>query len=205
MVLNVMTLFLSLPVFSAMYNQTNSRWVFQATRMNGDLGFYTIKPDQMVMTMTIFSIVLVPIFDYVIYPLLAKIGIKSQLQKIVCGFVCSSVAFVIAAIVEWKVESYLIHVLWLLPQYFLIAVSDILVWISLLNFAYTQAPDTMKSVIASFMYIMVAGGDLIVTVVSGTNFLDSQMHEYLMYSCLMVINTILFAFLAKSYKYVDKM
>lgn len=204
MVLNVLKLFLALPLFFSMYSQSSSRFVFQATKTNGDLGFYTIKPDQMVMSTTLFIIVLVPIFDYIIYPMLSKVGIKTQLHKIACGFACSICAFVIAAIIEYRVKDTEIHMLWLLPQFFITAVSDVFVWVATVNFAYTQAPESMKSVMTSFVYIANAGGSLIVIIVSATNFVNNQMFEFLMYAGLMVINTALFIFMAKNYKFIDK-
>lgn len=45
--LNVLVLYLPLPFFWALFDQQGSRWTFQATRMDGDVGFYVIKPDQM--------------------------------------------------------------------------------------------------------------------------------------------------------------
>jgi dipeptide/tripeptide permease len=203
-VLNLLTLFLTLPLYWAIFTQSNSRWIFQATKMNGDLGFYTIKPDQMVMLPTIFIIFLIPIFDYIVYPILSKVGIKTQLQKVACGFVGCTIAIIVAAFIEWKIKDNYIHMLWLFPQYLLVATSEVFVWISTINFAYTQAPDRMKSVLTSFVYLTIAGGSLIVTIVSGSNLIDSQIHEYLMYSGLMVVNIVLFTILAKNYKFVDR-
>lgn len=204
MVMNVTKLFLALPFYWAMYAQCNSRWVFQATRMNGDLGFYTIKPDQMVMLPSIFILLLLPIFDYTIYPLLAKIGVKTALQKVTCGLVFCLLSFVAAAIIEWKIEDNFIAILWLFPQYFIVATSEVFIWVPIVNFAYTQAPDRMKSVMTSFVYVTVALGSLIVIIVSGSNFVKSQVHEFIMYAGVMVINIIFFIFISKNYKFVDK-
>lgn len=203
MVLNVLTLFLPLPIFWALLAQVNSRWVFQATKMNGDIGSYTIQPDQMGMVTSIFIIVLIPIFDQLVYPVLAKVGIKSPLHKITCGFICSSLAFVVAAIVEWNIEDNYINILWLLPQYFIIAMAEVLLWIAVLNFIFTQAPDSMKSVLTAFVYSTVAGGSLIVIIISGANFFNSQFIEYLFYIGLMIFNTFFFLMLSKRYKFVD--
>lgn len=42
-------LYAPMPIFWALFDQTGSRWTFQADKMNGDIGFYTIKPDQIQM------------------------------------------------------------------------------------------------------------------------------------------------------------
>lgn len=203
MVLNVLTLFLPLPIFWALLAQINSRWVFQATKMNGDIGSYTIQPDQMGMSTSIFIIFLIPIFDQLVYPVLAKVGIKTSIHKMICGFICSSLAFVVAAIVEWNIEDNYIHMLWLLPQYFIISMAEVLLWIAILNFIFTQAPDSMKSVLTAFVYLTVAGGSLIVIIISGASLFESQFIEYLFYIGLMIFNTFFFVMLTKRYKFVD--
>jgi proton-dependent oligopeptide transporter, POT family len=147
---------------------------------------------------------MVPTFDYIVYPILSKFGIKTPLQKIACGFVTATISFLIAAFIEWKLQSNSINILWLLPQYLFIATSDVFVWVSTVNFAYTQAPERMKSVMSSFVYLANAGGSIIVIIVSSTNFVGSQMHEYLMFAGLMVIDIAIFIFLSKNYKVVNK-
>lgn len=172
--------------------------------MNGDLGFYTIEPDQMVMSTTLFIIILIPIFERGLYPILTKFGIKTPLQKMTCGLLLSAVAFIFAAIVEWKMkDNQNIHMLWLIPQYLVIAASEIFLWVANLNFVYTQAPDSMKSVMTAFMYLTIAGGSLIVITVSGTNFISSQFYEFLFYAGLMLVNTVLFSRMSKQYKSIN--
>lgn len=205
MVLNILTLYLPLPLFWSLVGQVSSRWVFQASKMNGDIfGLYTIKPDQMIITTTVLAIVLIPLFETIVYPVIGKIGIKTPLHKIGLAFVCSAFAFCVAAITERRIESEYIHMVWLLPQYVIMAAAETLLWVANLSFAYTQAPVRMKSVMTASLYLTVAGGSLIVTLISGANLIHSQLWEYLFYVTLMIVNTIFFLFLAKNYKYVEK-
>lgn len=46
-ILKILLLFVPLPLFWALFDQQGSRWTFQATRMDGNIGFMQIKPDQM--------------------------------------------------------------------------------------------------------------------------------------------------------------
>ena len=73
-VLRVLVLYLPVPVWWALFDQTGSRWTFQATRMNGATVAGTIKPDQMQVINPILILVLLPIFDKILYPFLAKFG-----------------------------------------------------------------------------------------------------------------------------------
>ena len=48
-----------------------SRWTFQATRMNGDTFGFVILPDMMQVSNPVLILAFIPIFDYIIYPILS--------------------------------------------------------------------------------------------------------------------------------------
>ncbi|KAG5684399.1 hypothetical protein PVAND_013634 [Polypedilum vanderplanki] len=79
---NILVLILPLPFFWALFDQQGSRWTFQATRMDGDIGFYTIKPDQMQVVNPLLILIFIPLYEVAFYPLLNLIGIRRPLQKI---------------------------------------------------------------------------------------------------------------------------
>ncbi|XP_053661069.1 peptide transporter family 1-like [Anopheles marshallii] len=103
--LNVLRLYIPLPVFWALFDQQGSRWTFQATRMDGDLGFWTIKPDQMQVINPLLILVFIPLYEVAFYPLLSMIGIRRPLQKLTLGGIFAGLAFVISTIVEIQLES----------------------------------------------------------------------------------------------------
>jgi solute carrier family 15 (oligopeptide transporter), member 1 len=72
--------------------------------MTGELGSFTLKPDQMQVVNPLLILLFVPLFDYVLYPLLAKVGIKRPLQKLVLGGLLAATAFVVSALLELKLE-----------------------------------------------------------------------------------------------------
>jgi dipeptide/tripeptide permease len=199
-VLNVSKILCTMPIFWSIYGQCNSRWVFQANQMNGDLGFYDIKPDQMVMLTTLFSIISVPLADYLLYPLLSKIGVTKNLQKVTIGMSFAVVAFLIAAIIELIIQDNLISMLWLIPQYFMIALAEVFLWISTLSFVFSVAPESMKSVITSLLYLTSAAGSLIIIFVSGFKLFHSQFVEFLVFAFMMILTTISFSFTRKNYE-----
>jgi len=100
-VLRVFTIFIPLPVFWALFDQTGSRWTFQATRMNGVLGSITIKPDQMQVVNPILVLILLPLFDRVIYPAFAKFGLLVKpLQRMTVGGMLTATSFFISGFLE---------------------------------------------------------------------------------------------------------
>ncbi|XP_018793021.1 PREDICTED: peptide transporter family 1 isoform X1 [Bactrocera latifrons] len=102
--LKILTLFLPFPVFWALFDQQGSRWTFQATRMNGEIFGYVIKPDQMQVVNPLLILGMIPLFTYVLYPILAKVGIKRPLQKLTLGGLLAAIAFLLSAALEVKLN-----------------------------------------------------------------------------------------------------
>jgi dipeptide/tripeptide permease len=199
-IVNLIVLLSTFPVFWALVQQQSSRWVFQASKMDGDFGLFSIKPDQLGVLIPFFNVILVPIFEKFIFPLIAKIGIKSLLQRVACGMVLASVAFIMSAYLEAEINKTRISMLYLIPQYILIAAAEALVWVAGISFAYTHAPTTMKSIINSLLYLTTAGGNLIVFIISGVELFESQMMEFVFFALLRLIDTLIFVFLTIRFK-----
>lgn len=207
LLVNVLSLYLPIPLFWALFFQQSSRWVFQAVKMNGDLGFYTLKPDQLLFINPLMVLILIPLFDYVIYPQLSKIGIKTALHKILLGGILSGVAFIISAVLETQINVQYLHMGWMMPQYLCISVSEVLVNLSLIHFSYSEAPSSMKSILQSVRLLAVGLGNMIVAIVAGSKLIDSQMYEFILFAGLMFVDMIIFAMLAKrfnSLKQIDE-
>lgn len=102
-----------------------SRWIVQATKMDGEVtSWLTIYPDQVHVVNPLMIIILVPVFQMVIYPNLQKIGacptyVSSEvdrllilknftscslLQRIGLGGFLAAVAFIISGFVQLKID-----------------------------------------------------------------------------------------------------
>ena len=103
-VLRVLVLYLPLPVWWALFDQTGSRWTFQATRMNGVVGnFGTIKPDQMQVINPLLILFLLPLFDKIIYPAFAKCNmLVKPLQRMTAGGIVTASAFFLSGFLEME-------------------------------------------------------------------------------------------------------
>ncbi|XP_027492408.1 solute carrier family 15 member 1 [Corapipo altera] len=103
-VLKVLFLYIPLPMFWALFDQQGSRWTLQATAMNGDFGV-SIQPDQMQIVNPILIIIMVPVVDSLIYPLIKKCKINfTPLKKMTVGMFLASMAFVAAALVQVQID-----------------------------------------------------------------------------------------------------
>lgn len=172
--------------------------------MNRDLGFYTVKPDQMIVLKPLFELITLPMCDYLIYPLLAKIRVRTLLQKMTIGGMMAVVAFAIAGFIEVEIQTNFLSIFWLVPQYLIMAFSENFLFPSHLNFAYTEAPERMKSVMTSFVFVVMAFGNLLIAIINGTKLFESQAVEFFSFAGVLFVFMIIFGYLAWRYQPVNK-
>ncbi|CAB0040183.1 unnamed protein product [Trichogramma brassicae] len=72
------------------------------------------------------------------------------------------------------VNSNSIHMLWLIPQYIIITMGEIMFSITGLEFAFTQAPVAMKSLLQASWLLTVAVGNLIVVIIAELRLFERQ-------------------------------
>ncbi|XP_049885461.1 peptide transporter family 1 [Pectinophora gossypiella] len=96
-----------------------------------------------------------------------------------------------------------VHILWLIPQYVVITMGEVMFSVTGLEFSFTQAPASMKSVLQSVWLLTVAFGNLIVVLIVEGNFLDAQWKEFFLFAGLMLIDMLIFMLMAFRYKYVE--
>ncbi|OBS59812.1 hypothetical protein A6R68_09061, partial [Neotoma lepida] len=90
MVVKVLFLYIPLPMFWALFDQQ---------------GAIEIQPDQMQTVNAILIVIMVPIMDAAVYPLIAKCGLNfTSLKKMTVGMFLASMAFVAAAIVQVEID-----------------------------------------------------------------------------------------------------
>jgi len=97
-----------------------------------------------------------------------------------------------------------VHIFWLLPQYIVVTIGEILFSITSMEFAYSQAPQSMKSVIQALYLMTTAVGNLI-TMLIVEIFSALGLHQYLeffTFAGLMTLVSILLMWMAHRYEYV---
>uniref|UniRef100_A0A8C1RRH5 Solute carrier family 15 member 1 n=1 Tax=Cyprinus carpio TaxID=7962 RepID=A0A8C1RRH5_CYPCA len=321
MVLKVLFLYIPLPMFWALFDQQGSRWTLQATTMDGNFGAFIIQPDQMQIVNPILIVIMVPIMDSAVYPLIKKCGLNfTPLRRMTVGMLLASLAFVAAALLQIQIDrtvpnfpsssqtqvkflnlentpvpvvvegqepfvvpgfnvsshngtsnsikqflkellfytdlisdvsfprasftieneegqtchyilqlgfgsSYTvlipntftfgesvtiqdinpndIHMAWQVIQYFLMTCGEVVFSVTGLDFSYSQAPSNMKSVLQAGWLLTVAVGNIIVLIVAEAGSLPEQWAEYVLFACLLVAVSIIFAVMAYFYTYMD--
>lgn len=109
-------------------------------------------------------LVMIPLFDQIIYPFLEKRGFNLRpIPRMVVGMVLSSVAFLCSGLLQIAMDNSAasgqkLSLLWQTPQYVVITAGEIMFSITGLEFAYSQAPDSMKAVVQSAWLFTVSAG-----------------------------------------------
>lgn len=200
--LNILMLYLPLPIFWALFDQQGSKWTFQAERMDLDLGFYKLPAELNSIWNPLLVLVFIPLFEFVIYPLLGKVGFGRPLQRLTVGGFLAAVSFVLTALVEWKIANNpknSVSIFWQLPQYLVITLAEIMFSITGLSFSYEQAPASMKSVVTSYWLLTMAVGNAIIIAISGISF-SSRINESLLFAGIMALDLLVFMYIARRYK-----
>ena len=113
---------------------------------------------------------LIPLANGVLYPGVEKLGFRATpLRRMTAGMVIASSSFVAVALIQHVLDAGgagSVHVGWQLLPYVLITLAEVMVSITGLEFAYTQAPRRMKSTIMGFWLLAVTLGNKLVAVVS---------------------------------------
>ena len=98
------------------------------------------------------------------------------------------------------IEPNSMNILWLIPQYVVMTLGEVMFSVTGLEFSYSQAPVTMKSVLQACWLLTVAFGNVIVVIVAELKIFDSQASEFFLFAGLMFVDMILFMWLAYRYK-----
>ena len=219
-VLRIISIFFLVSVFWALFDQHGSSWVRQAKMMNLFVGGLELLPSQIGALNPLMVMALIPFNNFFLYPLLEKRGIEmTPLKKMSIGMFVASLAFVTVAMIQFWVDVshdfYLaevakksvsevieakVSVLWQILPYLLMTQAEVMVSITGLEFAYTQAPTKMKSTIMGFWLLSVSLGNKLTAVLTGFGDLGLTGFFWL-FAGLMAAAAVLFTFRASFYKY----
>ncbi|EEA23194.1 hypothetical protein TMatcc_002051 [Talaromyces marneffei ATCC 18224] len=175
-------IFILYPIYWAAYLQFLTNFVSQAATMET----HGIPNDIMPNIDSITVLILLPVLDRVVFPFLRRLGVPvHHVNRITMGFLICGVSMLYAAFVQrtiyaappcydrprapecmgGKVPNQ-VSIFLQSPAYVLVAVSEILASVAGVEYAFTQAPKSMKSLIMAVYLSTVSAGALIAMTVS---------------------------------------
>ncbi|KAG2707279.1 hypothetical protein I3843_05G129200 [Carya illinoinensis] len=210
--------------------------VQQAATMDTKLGSLKVPPASLPIFPVTFIMILAPVYDHLIIPFARKVT-KSEmgithLQRIGIGLVLSIIAMATAALVEIKRKRVAtnsglldsdhplpITFFWIAFQYLFLGSADLFTLAGLLEFFFTEAPSSMRSLATSFSWASLAMGyylsSIIVSIVnnvtgiskhrpwlSGSNLNHFQLERFYWLMCVLsALNFLNYLLWAIRYKY----
>lgn len=201
---------------------------------------FSIPPASLVIIPLGCLVIVIPIYDQLIVPMLRRFtghatGI-THLQRVGVGLVLSCISMSIAAIVEVERKKVArqngmldaiagqqplpISVFWLSFQFFIFGIADMFTYVGLLEFFYSEAPQSMKSIGTSFLWLSMGLGYFVNTLlvklvnaatkantksggwVAGNNLNRNHLNLfYWLLAILSLLNLLNYLFWARRYKY----
>lgn len=224
-VLRIVSVFILVSFFWMLFDQHSSTWIEQAKQMDRNLGFWNPLPSQVSSVNPILVMLLIPLLAFGVFPLFERFGIRiTPLRKMSVGMLLAETAFVAVALIQSRIEAegfktipmpaelasltpYIlvgkVSVAWQLVPYILMTLSEVLVSITGLEFAYSQAPKRMKSIVMSFWLLCVSIGNWLVAKLAHA-WADWELSEAFWYfAYMMFIAGALFTVRALFYQYKD--
>jgi POT family proton-dependent oligopeptide transporter len=149
----------------------------------------------------------IPLFQYVIYPAMNAVWKMTPLRKIGIGLVVTGLSFLVSAWIETQIAAGLKpNIGWQIPAYALLSAGEVMVSITSLEFAYTQAPTQLKAMVQAIYLLAVSAGNLFTALVhifienpDGTLKLHGASY-YNFFAYLSIGCVALWVFVAKAYK-----
>jgi POT family proton-dependent oligopeptide transporter len=169
-VLRVISVFATVSIFWGLFDQHATSWIRQAKAMNLHVLGVTVDPSQTQTMNPVIMLAILPIVNAFVWPALARRGIVlSAIRKMSIGMFLAVGGFVSVALIQRAVDhapAGTVSVAWQVIPYFLMTLAELLVSAVGLEFAYTQAPRSMKSTIMGCWFIFITVGDLLVAFVT---------------------------------------
>ncbi|CAN6441049.1 unnamed protein product [Victoria cruziana] len=223
----VIPIWASTIIFNMSVSQQTTYAVLQAMNMDRHVGKHFQIPAGSFTVISMFTLTLwLPLYDRLLVPAVKWItkqdGGFTLLQRMGIGLVLCVISMLVSGIVEARRilavgDGALLSSMWLIPQFAIIGLAEAFSVIGQVEFYYKQFPENMRSVSGSFLFLGMAAGNymssLLVSVVHKVtggfhqNWLSDNLNHgrldyfYYMIAGCGVVNFFYFIFIARWYRY----
>ena len=213
-VLRVLVLFALVTPFWSLFDQKASTWVLQANAMSKPSWF---QSSQMQALNPALVMILIPFNNLVLYPALQRWGYQmTALRRMTAGIAFAGLSWIVVGMMQLVLDrGNAFSITWQILPYALLTFGEVLVATTGLEFAYSQAPLSMKGAIMSFWNLSVTIGNLWVLVANAgvqnagvTKFISSTgfgvtAFQMFFFAVFAFAAALAFGLVARSYPLVD--
>ena len=202
--ISVIMIFVSM-IFALFY-QSQGAWVLQAKKMELRWLWINWIPAQFQAVNCLLILILIPVFNYAIYPAIDRVFPLTALRKIGLGMFVTASAFLVSIWIENQIAAGgTPSIGWQFLAYVPLTAGEIMVSITVLEFSYTQAPKRLKSFVMALYLLAISLGNAIPAIVNafiqnpdGSSKLPGASY-YWFFLIVMVVTATLFIPVAKRY------
>jgi proton-dependent oligopeptide transporter, POT family len=206
----IAVIYVFVAIFWSLWDQSGSEWVLQAEKMDRNVSLFgyhfEILSAQLQTFNSVFILLAIVGCNYVIYPLINRVWRLTELRKIGLGLVVTAVSFLFSVWIERQIAAGVRpNILSQVPGFFLLSFGEAMVSVTALEFAYTQAPKRMKSIVMVLYMWAISAGNLITALVhrfianaDGSSKLSGASF-YLFFIGLCLATTVVYAFVSRYY------
>ena len=235
-VLRVLVLFALVTPFWSLFDQKASTWVLQGNAMTPAHlfdrerlhafspllaaifgSFSRIEPSQMQALNPALVMLLIPFNNLVLYPALRRLGFElTPLRRMTAGIAFAGLSWIVVGGMQIVLDrEHTYSIMWQILPYALLTFGEVLVATTGLEFAYSQAPLSMKGAIMSFWNLSVTIGNLWVLVANAgvqnpavINFIKSTgfgvtAFQMFFFAVFAFLAALAFGLVARTYPVVD--
>ncbi|MCW0385601.1 Di-/tripeptide transporter [Xanthomonas sacchari] len=213
-VLRVLVVFALVTPFFSLFDQKASTWVLQGQQMQMPAWF---SASQMQALNPALVMLLIPFNNLVLYPLLRRRGYEpTALRRMTAGIAFSGLAWIVVGTLQVTMDGGdALSIAWQILPYALLTFGEVLVSATGLEFAYSQAPQSMKGVVMSFWNLTTTVGNLWVllsnaavrndrvTAHIGSTGLSETAFLMFFFAAFAFVAALLFGLYARRYRMVD--
>jgi POT family proton-dependent oligopeptide transporter len=174
-VLRILIVFALVTPFWSLFDQKASTWIVQANSMlRPTLSLFgsefRFEPAQMQALNPLLVMLLIPVNNIAVFPLLRRIGWEpTALRRMTAGIALSALSWVAIGTIQVAMDGGTpVSMAWQILPYALLTMGEVLVSATGLEFAYSQAPRSMKGAIMAFWSLAVTVGSLWVLIVNAS-------------------------------------
>ncbi|XP_030842905.1 solute carrier family 15 member 4 [Strongylocentrotus purpuratus] len=223
--------------YSIVRYQVTSSFVSQAERMKPTILGQAVSPSLLARYLPLLGIAFAPLVNTYIYPYVSKRFITmTTLNRIIIGIALATLSVLSAATVETARLTFIdrgdfffqeinnqtvvastLSLDFLIPQYFFMGVADVFIFISGLEFAFTQSPCNIQSIVTGIFLFYAATGrivaillvPLINTITAADPWYPYEINDghlnyyFLVLTAISLTNLIIFFMMEKGYEVVD--
>jgi POT family proton-dependent oligopeptide transporter len=174
-VLRILIVFALVTPFWSLFDQKASTWIVQANAMTQPTfslfgNAFTFQPAQMQALNPLLVMILIPFNNLVLFPAVRRMGIEpTALRRMTAGIGFTALAWVVIGAIQTAMDAGTpTSMAWQILPYAILTLGEVLVSATGLEFAYSQAPPSMKGIIMAFWSLAVTVGSLWVLIVNAS-------------------------------------